>query len=71
MVMAFTMFVNEGDKITVGQPLIKFSKDKIIKAGHKATTMLIITENANKNFEFNYEKNASAGKTTVAVWKEA
>ena len=67
----FTMFVNEGDKITVGQPLIKFSKDKIIKAGHKATTMLIITENANKNFEFNYEKNASAGKTTVAVWKEA
>ena len=67
----FTMFVNEGDKITVGQPLIKFSKDKIIKAGHKATTMLIITENANRNFEFNYEKNASAGKTTVAVWKEA
>ena len=67
----FTMFVNEGDKITVGQPLIKFSKDKIIKAGHKATTMLIITENANKNFEFNYEKSASAGKTTVAVWKEA
>ena len=67
----FTMFVNEGDKITVGQPLIKFSKDKIIKAGHKTTTMLIITENANKNFEFNYEKNASAGKTTVAVWKEA
>lgn len=67
----FTMFVNEGDKITTGQPLIKFSKDKIIKAGHKATTMLIITENANKNFEFNYEKNANAGKTTVAVWKEA
>ena len=67
----FTMFVNEGDKITVGQPLIKFSKDKIIKAGHKTTTMLIITENANKNFEFNYEKSASAGKTTVAVWKEA
>ena len=67
----FTMFVNEGDKITVGQPLIKFSKDKIIKAGHKATTMLIITENANKNFEFSYEKSASAGKTTVAVWKEA
>lgn len=67
----FTMFVNEGDKITVGQPLIKFSKDKIIKAGHKATTMLIITENANKTFDFNYEKNANAGKTTVAVWKEA
>ncbi len=66
----FTMFVNEGDKITTGQPLIKFSKDKIIKAGHKATTMLIITESANKNFEFNYDKNASAGKTTVAVWKE-
>ena len=67
----FTMFVNEGDKITTGQPLIKFSKDKIIKAGHKATTMLIITENANKNFEFNYDKNANAGKTTVAIWKEA
>ena len=66
----FTMFVNEGDKITTGQPLIKFSKDKIIKAGHKATTMLIITESANKNFEFSYDKNASAGKTTVAVWKE-
>lgn len=67
----FTMFVNEGDKITTGQPLIKFSKDKIIKAGHKATTMLIITESANKNFEFNYDKNANAGKTTVAIWKEA
>ena len=39
----FTAFVNTGDKVRRDDPLIQFDPEKIRKAGHPCTTMLIVT----------------------------
>ena len=66
----FEAFVNTGDKVKCGQPLIKFSKEKIAKAGYSDTTMLIITEQGNaKNIQFHTNIDAEAGKTVVSEFE--
>lgn len=63
----FETFVKSGDKVKKGQPLIKFSKDKIKNAGYKDTTMLIITDNGNaENIELISGIPSKAGETVVA-----
>lgn len=63
----FETFVKSGDKVKKGQPLIKFSKEKIKNAGYKDTTMLIITDNGNaENIELISGIPSKAGETVVA-----
>lgn len=63
----FETFVKSGDKIKKGQPLIKFSKEKIKNAGYKDTTMLIITDKGNaENIELISGIPSKAGETVVA-----
>ncbi|OUQ57186.1 PTS trehalose transporter subunit IIBC [Tyzzerella sp. An114] len=63
----FETFVKSGDKVKKGQPLIKFSKEKIKNSGYKDTTMLIITDNGNaENIELISGIPSKAGETVVA-----
>lgn len=63
----FETFVKSSDKVKKGQPLIKFSKEKIKNAGYKDTTMLIITDNGNaENIELISGIPSKAGETVVA-----
>ena len=63
----FETFLKSGDKVKKGQPLIKFSKEKIKNAGYKDTTMLIITDNGNaENIELISGIPSKAGETVVA-----
>lgn len=63
----FETFIKSGDKVKKGQPLIKFSKEKIKNAGYKDTTMLIITDNGNaENIELISGIPSKAGETVVA-----
>ena len=39
----FTPFVAEGDKVTKGQKLLKFDRDKIRAAGHPETVVMLLT----------------------------
>lgn len=39
----FTVLVTEGKKVKCGEPLIKFSMDKIKAAGHPTTTAFVVT----------------------------
>lgn len=65
----FELLVKSGDRVTCGTPLIRFSKEKIQRAGHPATTMMIITEPGSGEITFHTGMEAQAGKTTVAVCK--
>jgi len=42
----FEIFVKEGDEVVMGQPLMKFNIDLIKKAGHLATTAIIVTNSS-------------------------
>jgi PTS system trehalose-specific IIC component len=42
----FELFIKEGSKVKIGDPLIKFDPDKIKAAGHSAITIMAITEQA-------------------------
>lgn len=62
----FELFVNTGDHIKCGDPLISFSPDKIEAAGHKKTTMLLITEQGSaKDIQFKTGIHAIARETVV------
>ena len=39
----FTPYVKTGDPVKVGQPLLKFDKDKIKKAGHSDIVVVLLT----------------------------
>ena len=39
----FTVLVKDGQKVKCGQPLLKFSTDKIKAAGHPTTTAFVVT----------------------------
>lgn len=63
----FEYLVKEGQKVSVGTPLIRFSREKIRAAGHPDTTVCIITEPGKaQKFDFVTGKKAEAGKTVVA-----
>ena len=40
----FQLWIEEGSKVKVGDPLIQFDSDKIKAAGHSPITILVITE---------------------------
>ncbi len=63
----FEYLVEEGQKVSVGTPLIKFDKNKIKAAGYVDTTVCVITEpGAWKNIEFMTGIRAVAKETTIA-----
>ena len=63
----FETFIKTGDKVKKGQPLIKFSKEKIKNAGYNDTTMLIVTDKGSvENIDFINNIPSIAGETIVA-----
>lgn len=49
----FEPLVKTGEKVTAGTPLIRFNLDKIKKAGHESTVILVITKDrSNKPTDF-------------------
>ena len=64
----FKMLVHQGQRVKAGQALIRFDKDQIIAAGHRATIMLVFTELAqHKELKiYSSPKTVVAGKTLVA-----
>ena len=43
----FELFVHEGDKVKCGDPLIRFSPEKIKAAGHPDITVFLVTDEGN------------------------
>ncbi|MDO4909716.1 MAG: PTS system trehalose-specific EIIBC component [Corynebacterium sp.] len=65
----FQMFVNKGDIVQAGQPLIQFDPEKIHAAGHPATTMLIVVkEGEAKDLNIVTSGTAIAKETPVITW---
>ena len=66
----FKLLVKEGDHVKQGDALIEFEPEKIKKAGHPCTTMLIVTAQG-KASEVNMHTGieATAVKTTVISYK--
>lgn len=66
----FELFVKVGDTVHQGDPLIRFSADKIRAAGHSAVSAFVITNPADaKNMTFHTGIQAEACKTAVAVFE--
>lgn len=61
----FTLHVNEGDKVKLGDPLITFDADKIRKAGHPAITAFLVSEPNGKSLEFETGMDAKEADTVV------
>lgn len=66
----FYLFVNEGDHVSLGDPLIRFDPEKIRSAGHPCTTMMIVTSEGNtSNLKMHSGIEARAKHTTVISWE--
>ena len=66
----FRLFVDEGQKVRTGDPLIQFDPEKIKAAGHPLTTMLIVTgEGSAKNVAMHSGVEAKAAETTVITYE--
>ena len=64
----FEYLVKEGQKVSVGTPLIRFNKEKIKAAGYVDTTICVITEPAKmEDIKFATGVYAIAGETTVVT----
>ena len=62
----FEYFIKLGDYVKAGDPLIKFDRDKIKKAGFRDVTMLIIAEEGNaKNIQLKTGMHAVAKETQI------
>ena len=61
----FTLHVNEGDKVKLGDPLITFDAEKIRKAGHPAITTFLVSEPNGKSLEFETGMDAKEADTVV------
>ena len=67
----FNLMIKEGERVRKGQPLIKFDPEKIKKAGHPTTTMLIVTgEGEAKNLQYHTGMDAKAGETPVITFEK-
>lgn len=63
----FTYFVIENQKVKAGEPLIRFDREKIKKAGHPDVTVCVITETGSASpLTFHTGIHAEAGKTEIA-----
>lgn len=66
----FQLFVDEGQKVRAGDPLIQFDPEKIRAAGHPLTTMLIVTgEGDAKNVAMHSGIEAKAAESTVITYE--
>ncbi len=66
----FQLFVEEGQKVRRGDPLIQFDPEKIKAAGHPLTTMLIVTgEGSASNVTMHSGMEAKAGETAVITYE--
>ena len=63
----FTYLVKQGDHVSKGEPLLRFDRDKIKKAGHPDTVICVVTNPADHAaFAFPTGGHVEAGKNTVA-----
>ena len=63
----FTYFVTENQEVKAGEPLIRFDREKIKKAGHPDVTVCVITETGSASpLTFHTGIHAEAGKTEIA-----
>lgn len=63
----FKCYVKQGDRVKVGDKIIKIDSYDIENNGYDLTTMLLFP-NQEKNFEFRTEGYASRGKTIVTSY---
>ena len=62
----FTYLVSEGQKVKMGDPLIRFDRAKIKEAGHRDITICVITENGNAEKPvFDAGIHVESGKTDI------
>ena len=65
----FEYLVKQGDEVTAGTPLLKFSREKIKAAGHPEVTVCIITnKNGVESFNFRTGMAGRAGETVIASY---
>lgn len=65
----FEYLVKQGDEVTAGTPLLKFSREKIKEAGHLEVTVCIITnKNGVESFNFRTGMAGKAGETVIASY---
>ena len=63
----FTYLVQQGDHVSKGEPLLRFDRDKIKKAGHPDTVICVVTNPGDlAAFAFPTGGRVEAGKSTVA-----
>ncbi len=63
----FTYFVKQGDHVSKGEPLLRFDRDKIKKAGHPDTVICVVTNPGGQaEFAFPTGGTVMAGKDIVA-----
>lgn len=64
----FEYLIQQGEKVEAGTPLIRFDKEKILKAGHRDVTMCIISDMGKvQNIQYQFTDKAKAGETVVAL----
>ncbi|HIZ45946.1 MAG TPA: PTS trehalose transporter subunit IIBC [Candidatus Olsenella pullistercoris] len=65
----FSCLVEQGQRVSAGQPLMTFLTEKIAAAGHPTTVAFIVTaEGAARELEFASGMSAEAGQTVVASY---
>lgn len=66
----FSCMVEEGDAVAVGDPLIRFDRDKIKQAGHRDVTVMVVADEGNaKNIQFHTGVTAKAGQTVILSYE--
>lgn len=69
----FELFVDQGDHVKAGQPLISFDPEKIRAAGYPLTTILIMTNPGQaKDIKYRDQEGleAQAGKTAIVTFEQ-
>ncbi|HIR77225.1 MAG TPA: PTS system trehalose-specific EIIBC component [Candidatus Choladousia intestinipullorum] len=66
----FEYLITAGQKVKAGEPLIRFSREKIRAAGHPDMTLCIITgEGGAKNIRFETGMETAPGETVIAIFE--
>lgn len=66
----FKLFVNPGDKVHCGDPLIEFSLEKIKEKGHPTTTIFLVADEGKAaNIQFHSGFEAEAGITQIVTFE--
>ena len=66
----FHLHVRAGESVRCGQPLITFTPEKILEAGHSNTTVLLVTEpGSTRKMQFYTDRKACVGETVVATYE--